>query len=70
MDRKEFIRNAVIISAGMLVTGQTKAIDLLKTKKKLGIQLFSIPKMLSEDFVKGIEFLSRHGYTTTLAIRN
>lgn len=62
MDRKEFIRNAAIISAGMLVTGQAKANDLLKTKKKLGIQLFSIPKMLSEDFVKGIEFLSRHAY--------
>jgi sugar phosphate isomerase/epimerase len=62
MNRKDFIKNSSIVAAGLMMTSQSEALQLLKKKNKLGIQLFSIPKMLSEDFVKGIKFLSTHGY--------
>jgi sugar phosphate isomerase/epimerase len=62
MNRKDFIKNSSMMAAGLMMAGQTEALQLLKKKNKLGIQLFSIPKMLSEDFTKGIKFLSAHGY--------
>ena len=34
----------------------------LKSQGKLGIQLFSIPKMLSEDFEGGLKMLQKMGY--------
>ena len=34
----------------------------LKKENKLGIQLFSIPKMLSEDYMGGIKMLSQMGF--------
>jgi sugar phosphate isomerase/epimerase len=61
-NRREFIKE-IGLSAGLMSTfGINPVIAQLKKENKLGIQLFSIPKMLSEDFVKGIKMLADQGY--------
>lgn len=61
-NRREFIKE-IGLSAGLMSTfgiNQVKA--QLKKESKLGIQLFSIPKLLSDDFIKGIKMLADQGF--------
>ncbi len=62
MNRRQFIQNtAVIAPAAMLAPNFL--FEELRKMKKLGIQLFSIPKMLDQDFRKSMEMLQQMGYT-------
>ena len=61
MNRQRFIKHsAVLAAAGFLVPseifGQTKLID------KIGIQFFSLPKLLEKDFAGALAMLSKMGY--------
>lgn len=59
--RREFL-NTSLAAAAMAVSPMTEVLAALKKENKLGIQLFSIPKMLSEDFMAGIMMLQSQGY--------
>jgi sugar phosphate isomerase/epimerase len=59
--RRDFIKKASFASAAAILPF-SDILAQLKNENKLGIQLFSIPKMLSEDFVGGIKMLSDMGY--------
>ncbi len=61
MDRRNFVQKTAVLTAlGMspLFTAQSESMGL----KKVGVQLFSIPKLLEEDFNKGVKMLSQMGY--------
>ena len=59
--RRNFLKSTSTITAGSLLP-INDIFTSLKMKNKMGIQLFSVPKMLSEDFVAGIKMLSKMGY--------
>jgi sugar phosphate isomerase/epimerase len=59
--RRNFIKNTGILSA-LALTPIQKIFAEMEIKNLMGIQLFSLPKMLSEDFVGGIKMLSQMGY--------
>jgi sugar phosphate isomerase/epimerase len=62
MNRRNFLKNTAITVAAISSPMQ----DIFASnglKNKMGIQLFSLPKMLSEDFAKSIKMLSKMGYT-------
>jgi sugar phosphate isomerase/epimerase len=62
MNRRNFLKNTALLAAAISSPMQ----DIFASngiKNKMGIQLFSLPKMLSEDFVGGIKMLSKMGYT-------
>ncbi len=59
--RRDFIKSTGLLAAATF-SPLENWMDRLKKEDKLGIQLFSIPKMLSEDFVGGIKMLSDLGY--------
>lgn len=46
----------------MAASPMSNIIESLKQENKLGIQLFSVPKLLSEDFMGGIKMLQGLGY--------
>jgi hypothetical protein len=61
MNRRGFIkRSAAFSAAGLLfsseIFGQMKLID------KIGIQFFSLPKLLEKDFAGALALLSKMGY--------
>lgn len=60
--RREFLKNTSLAAAAMAVSPMVEVMAGLKKENKLGIQLFSIPKMLSEDFMAGIMMLQSQGY--------
>lgn len=60
--RREFIKNSSAALAATTLTPFKGIFADLKKEKKLGIQLFSIPKMLSENFEGGIKMLQSQGY--------
>lgn len=58
--RRHFLKNAATLAAVA-----SPAYDLLAntvSPQPIGIQLFSLPKMLSNDFVGGVEMLAKMGY--------
>lgn len=59
-NRREFIKRTVALSTALSLGSDLFA--GLKKEGKLGIQLFSIPKMLSEDFEGGLKMLQQMGY--------
>lgn len=59
--RRNFIKATGLATAAAL-TPMEQVLAMLKKENKLGIQLFSIPKLLSEDFLKGIKMLENLGY--------
>ncbi|TBX21645.1 sugar phosphate isomerase/epimerase family protein [Jiulongibacter sediminis] len=59
--RRNFIKTAGLATAAAL-TPMDQVLAMLKKENKLGIQLFSIPKLLSEDFLGGIKLLQSLGY--------
>ncbi len=60
--RREFIKNTSLLATVAAVTPFSEVMASLVKENKLGIQLFSIPKMLSEDYLGGIKMLSELGY--------
>ncbi len=61
INRRNFLKNSTaIVGAGVFSTSDIFA--ELKAKNKMGIQLFSLPKMLSENFESGIKMLAKMGY--------
>lgn len=59
--RRDFIKNTSLATLASVMP-YSEILAALKKENKLGIQLFSIPKMLSEDFLGGIKMLSGMGY--------
>jgi sugar phosphate isomerase/epimerase len=60
--RREFLKNTSLLATAAAVTPFSEVMAGLMKENKLGIQLFSIPKMLSEDFEGGIKMLASLGY--------
>jgi sugar phosphate isomerase/epimerase len=60
--RRNFLKNTGLLSAAVAFAPFSEVMAALKQENKLGIQLFSIPKMLSEDFESGIKMLAELGY--------
>ncbi len=60
--RREFIKNTSLLATAAAFTPFSEIMAGLMKENKLGIQLFSIPKMLSEDFMAGIMMLQSQGY--------
>jgi len=60
MNRRKFIQSSVVLTSSAMLAGQdVLAAPLLKN---IGIQLFSLPKILEKDFATGIAMLSQMGY--------
>ncbi len=60
--RREFLKNTSLLATAATVSPLSEIMANLKKENKLGIQLFSIPKMLSEDYLGGIKMLQKLGY--------
>lgn len=61
MQRRKFIETvSMITAAGILPTSMLH--HQISKMKNIGIQLFSLPKLLSDDFKMGIEILAQMGY--------
>lgn len=60
--RRDFIKNASLLAAATTLTPFEEALLEFKKIKKIGIQLFSLPKSLDKDFVGSIKMLSQMGY--------
>ena len=59
--RRDFIKRSVVLSAGsFLLTG--KFFDPSKLLDKIGIQFFSLPRLLEKDFGGTLALLSKMGY--------
>ncbi len=61
MNRRDFLNNAALATLALSSPLQ-EVFAAEGMKNKMGIQLFSIPKMLSEDFMGAIKLLSSLGY--------
>ncbi|MCP9753809.1 twin-arginine translocation signal domain-containing protein [Lacihabitans sp. CCS-44] len=59
--RRNFLKKTGLATAALATPFQNLFAEM-KLQNKMGIQLFSLPKMLSEDFEKGIKMLSAMGY--------
>lgn len=67
MNRKDFIRNLGLLTAGGTLFGERtfanpNPSDKAKLLKKIGVQLFSVPVSLERDFKGTIALLSEMGY--------
>lgn len=60
--RREFLKNTSLLSAAVAISPMADVMAMLKQENKLGIQLFSIPKMLSEDLAGALKMLQDLGY--------
>jgi sugar phosphate isomerase/epimerase len=60
--RRDFIKQSSIAATVATLSPWDLMVEELKKKQKLGIQLFSIPKMLSSDFEGGLKMLQKIGY--------
>lgn len=64
MKRRNFIRNTAALSAlGSIMPSWALTNTKAKGLTQIGVQLFSIPKVLEQDFATGIQMLSKMGYT-------
>ncbi len=59
--RRDFLKKTGLLTAA-LSAPFTEIFAEMDMKHQMGIQLFSLPKMLSEDFVGGIKMLAQMGY--------
>ncbi|MES2796510.1 MAG: sugar phosphate isomerase/epimerase [Bacteroidota bacterium] len=59
--RRGFLKNTTLLTVAIAFP-LSDIFAELEMKNQMGIQLFSLPKMLSEDFEKGIKMLSSMGY--------
>lgn len=62
LNRREFIKNTTLGAAALGLSSFDEAMEELKKVKKIGIQLFSLPKSLDTDFVGTVKMLSQMGY--------
>ena len=60
--RREFIKNTAFGAAALYVSPYQEYLNELKKVKKIGIQLFSLPKSLDKDFVGSVKMLAQMGY--------
>ncbi|HSJ68757.1 MAG TPA: sugar phosphate isomerase/epimerase [Anditalea sp.] len=60
-NRRNFIKSTALVSLASLA-GAHKLMAMPSLLNNIGIQLFSIPQMLSEDFEGGLEMLSSIGF--------
>ena len=61
MQRRSFLQTAAVLSAAGLLAAKAWA-DTPERLDKLGIQLFSLPKLLEKDFQAAVQLLARIGY--------
>ncbi|MES1214962.1 MAG: sugar phosphate isomerase/epimerase [Bacteroidota bacterium] len=61
LNRRHFIKRSAALSAGSLLLS-TKFLTAPKLLNKIGIQFFSLPKMLDSDFEGTLTLLSKMGY--------
>ena len=61
-NRRDFIKNTSFGAAAFYLTPFNEMIEELKKIKKVGIQLFSLPKSLDTDLVGTLKMLSLMGY--------
>jgi len=61
INRREFIKGSALLSLASMA-GAHKLFAMNPEIKRLGIQLFSLPKMLDQDFEGTLEMLSAIGY--------
>ncbi len=61
-NRREFIKRTAALGTALSLGAIPDLWAGLKKEGKLGIQLFSIPKMLSENFENGLKMLQKQGY--------
>ena len=61
MKRREFIKKSVAFSAAGLLFS-SEIIGQMKLLDRIGIQFFSLPKMLEKDFAGALAMLSKMGY--------
>lgn len=61
MKRRRFIRNSSLFSLATLAGAPALFASAMKVER-LGIQLFSLPRMLSENFSGALEMLAKMGY--------
>lgn len=59
MNRRHFINSSALIASTFLIDFDALGSPLLKN---IGIQLFSMPKLLEKDFKAGIQMLAKMGY--------
>jgi sugar phosphate isomerase/epimerase len=59
--RRDFLKTTGVLTA-VAMSPLHNIFAEMNMENKMGIQLFSLPKMLSEDFEKGIKMLSKMGY--------
>ncbi len=63
MKRRQFLKNTTLAAASAtLLPSLTSAHSAVRPLKSIGIQLFSLPKLLEMDFRGGIEMLAKLGY--------
>jgi hypothetical protein len=64
INRRRFLKTSAIAAAGsMLATSELMAAASVKSKiERTGLQLFSIPKLLENDFAGTIKMLAQTGY--------
>ena len=62
MKRRKFLQSTSAIASSLLLPSHNLMSAPLKGLKKIGVQLFSLPKLLESDFRGGIKMLSEMGY--------
>ena len=62
MERRKFLQNSALASSIAFIPGLSMSSIPVATLKSVGVQLFSLPKMLERDFAGGIKVLSAMGY--------
>ncbi len=62
MNRRNFIKNTGFLASAAAITPMSEVFAELKNENKLGIQLFSVPKMLSDNFESGVKMLANLGF--------
>lgn len=62
LSRRTFIQTSALVTASLAFTNGDSMGLIKKSKHQLGIQLFSIPKMLSSDLAAGLKMLRDLGY--------
>jgi sugar phosphate isomerase/epimerase len=60
--RRDFLMQAGLMAAATSLAPISDLMAEMGLKNKMGIQLFSLPKMLSDDFEAGIKMLAKMGY--------
>ncbi len=63
MKRRNFLKNTSAAATALSLFPGLVTISENKNLKSLGVQLFSLPKLLEKDFRSGIKMLAKMGYT-------